>query len=157
MFGIGPAFTGFGPVQNGGSGLSVLLPTGGREGMTLFGLSLGVGYLLRKHLEPIVLIDFTLADTSMTTGTASVSAGLKLNAWLGPRFNPFAEADAGVFEYFAGGWDSVQMFRGGATVGCEWLFAGNWGIHLRTGIVVLYYREEAMYEIPVRWGFAGFF
>jgi len=156
MFGTGPAFTVFGPVQNGGSGLSVLLPKGGQQGMTLFGLGLGVGYLLRKRIEPIVLVDLTLADANSTTGTASVSAGLKLNAWLGPRFNPFAEADAGVFEYFAEGWDSVQAFRGGATVGCEWLFAGNWGIHLRAGILVLY-RERAMYEIPVRWGFAGFF
>ena len=162
--GTGPTLSFFGPLGNAG-GVAAVVPRPVRDSrgvITSIGVSLGIGYLLRRSIEPGALVDVevtnyssTFYGSNQTYGAASFAPFLKFNTWLRDRFNPFGEVYAGVFTLFANG-NRSTVFLGGLSAGFEWLFGGTWGLRVWTGIQVLY-RDVAMYEIPLRWGFTGYF
>lgn len=133
-------------------GLRIISPERGGS-LTVFGLGLGLGFLMSRYVEPGFAFNLSILSGGGNTSTFfGLVPFLKINTWLHPRFNPFIEPFAGFA--VASGNGSSGAFDGGLYLGGEILF-GNWGIRLHTGFEVLRGSATA-FIFPFGWSLIGY-
>ncbi len=142
------------------NGLAIYFGEGGGDSVESFGIGLGIGFLLNRHIELGAMLDLGViaaadSDTIFMFGLRPMA---KFNLWATRHVNPFFQPFVGFLTAdFGADGGSTTVFDGGFYLGVEFLVT-TWGIRLYTGFEALKKEHvDAQFTVPIKWALVAYF
>ena len=136
------------------NGLQIVIPEHA-DHLVTFGLGVGIGALLTRHVELGAMVNLGVASGGDDTATIfGLRPFMKFNFWAGKHVNPFFQPFVGMFLLDSD--DTYIFLDAGFYMGVD-LLVTTWGVRLYTGFEAIHREDTTTYGVPIKWALVAYF